>query len=153
MTRIDVDKLKSLVKNSGLNKAEFSNSLFHSGSFINKCIKRGTMSMSDIELIRQIYETDVELRQPISEPQIIKVKQMSLNDMNCHHNHRARAYYYGLLDRFESVYDYMQHIGIDEAMEHDLVMTTIKGLHMAIKKIERLIDMVDDFKCMEEDNE
>ncbi len=153
LVKIDTDKLRALIKNQGMNMTSFGSSIAHESSFIPKCLKRGSMQMHDILMIKQMYETDVELRQPISEPQIVKVKQMSLDDMNSHHNHRARAYYYGLLDKFESVYDYMQHIGIDEDMEHELVMTTIKGLHMAIKKIERLIDMVDEFKCMEEDNE
>ena len=114
MVKIDSKKLDALVRNSGLNRSEFSQSIGHSSTFIGKCIKNGRMSSSDIQLIRQVYETDVEYKEP-KEPVIVKAEQMALEDVKLS-SHRSKAYIYGILNNMENTreYVYQTSAGLNE---------------------------------------
>ncbi len=128
MIKIDSDKLVKLIRSCGLSKTEFSATLFHSDSFINKCIKRGTMSGSDVEMIKKIYDTDVEYRAP--EPQIVKAEQMELGDIKLS-SHRSKAYIYGILNHMENTreYVYQTSAGLNENERNTFIQLIDKALN------------------------
>lgn len=139
--RIDTNKLTSLVKNSKMNKAEFCRTIGHEGSYLKKCIDRGTMSLSDILLIKKIYECDIEYHPPKVEPQIIQGKQMSLEDIRKEPSHKKKALYYKLMSEIWDVHDYLRYAdaGLDKITHH----TITNGLLTMIDNIEQVLNVGD----------
>ena len=134
---IDTEKLRALIKNQGMNMSSFASTIGHESSFLPKCIKRGTMQMHDIVLIRQMYETDIEYHPPKEEPQIVQGKQMALEDIKLV-SHRSRAYIYGLLDKIEFTryYIHTTNAGLSDSER----TTVVKILDKVLDNVEGLIE-------------
>ena len=138
---IDTEKLKALIKNQGMNMTQFSSTIGHESSFLPKCIKRGTMQMHDIVLIRQMYETDVEYHPPKEEPKIVQGKQMSFDDMRKEPSHKTKAFYYHLLTEIWDIHYFLNHstAGLDK----DEVRTVRAVLLKMMDNIEQILNVGD----------
>lgn len=136
---IDTEKLRALIKNQGMNMASFGASLAHESSFVGKCIKRGSMQMHDIVLIRQMYETDIEYHPPKEEPKIIQGKQMSLDDMRKEPSHKTKAFYYHLLTEIWDVHFYLNHS--DAGLDKTALRTVREGLLKMMDNVEQLLNV------------
>lgn len=146
--RIDTNKLTSLVKNSKMNKTEFCRTIGHEGSYLKKCIDRGTMSLSDILLIKKIYECDIEYHPPKEEPQIIQGKQMSLDDMKKGLSHKDKAFYYHLLTEVWDVHFFLNHS--NAGLDKDAVKSVRASLLKMMDNIEQILNVGDYMEAMNE---
>ena len=132
LIKIDTDKLRALIKNQGMNMTQFSSTIGHESSFLPKCLKRGTMQMHDIVLIRQMYETDIEYHPP-KEPTIVKAEQMEL-DIKLR-SHRSKAYMYDILNHIEKTRTYI----------HDSYGGLSEGeMKLTVQMLDRVLDNVED---------
>ena len=75
--QIDGEKLRTVIKANKMSGYDFSQSIGHDKTFINKVIKRGVLSLSDYLLIKSMYGVDIKLEEA---PQVEEKKEESSVD-------------------------------------------------------------------------
>lgn len=136
LIKIDTDKLRALIKNQGMNMTQFSSTIGHESSFLPKCLKRGSMQMHDIVLIKQMYETDIEYHPP-KEPTIVKAEQMELQDIKLR-SHRSKAYMYDILTHIENTRAYIYNTSA--GLSKGEMQLTVQILDRVLDNVEDMLD-------------